>query len=124
MTWQDLRISARSLLRTPAFATTAILTLAVAIGMATSVFSILNALLLRPLPYRNAERLAMIWSVSNNSSRGPVSFDDFEDWRRNSRTIESGALFSAYYKPILTGAGEAQRLPALLVSHQYFAVMG
>ena len=124
MIWQDLKISARSLLRAPAFAATAILTLAVAIGMATSVFSIVNALLLRPLPYRNAERLAMIWSVSNNNGRGPVSFDDFEDWRRNSKTLESGALFSAYYKPILTGAGEAQRLPALLVSHQYFAVLG
>ncbi len=124
MIWQNLRISARSLLRTPAFALAGILTLAVAIGMATSVFSIVNALLLRPLPYRNAERLAMIWSVSNNSSRGPSSFDDFEDWRRDSKTLESGALFSAYYKPILTGAGQAERLTALLVSHQYFRVMG
>ena len=124
MIWQDVKVSARSLLRAPAFAAMAILTLAIAIGMATSVFSIVNALLLRPLPYRNAGRLAMIWSVSNNNSRGPVSFDDFEDWRRNSKTLESGALFSAYYKPILTGAGEAQRLAALLVSHQYFMVMG
>ena len=95
MIWQTLRISARSLLRTPAFALAGILTLAVSIGMATSVFSIVNALLLRPLPYRNAQRLAMIWSVSNNSSRGPSSFDDFEDWRRDSKTLESGALFSA-----------------------------
>jgi putative ABC transport system permease protein len=124
MIWQNLRISARSLSRTPAFAATGILTLAVAIGMSTSVFSIVNALLLRPLPYRNAQRLSMIWSVSNNSSRGPSSFDDFEDWRRDSKTLESGALFSAYYKPILTGAGQAQRLPALLVSHQNFTVLG
>jgi putative ABC transport system permease protein len=124
MIWQNLRISARSLLRTPAFAAAGILTLAVAIGMATSVFSIVNALLLRPLPYRNAQRLAMIWSVSDNTSRGPSSFDDFEDWRRDSQTLESGALFSAYYKPILTGAGQAQRLSALLVSHQYFTVLG
>jgi len=124
MIWQTLRISARSLLRTPAFALAGILTLAVSIGMATSVFSIVNALLLRPLPYRNTQRLAMIWSVSNNSSRGPSSFDDFEDWRRDSKTLESGALFSAYYKPILTGAGQAQRFSALLVSHEYFRVMG
>lgn len=124
MTWQDLRISARSLLRSPGFAVASILTLALAIGMATSVFSVVNAVLLRPLPYRNASRLAMIWSVSANSVRGPVSFDDFGDWRRDSKTIESGALFSTYYKPILTGAGQAQRLSALLVSHEYFTVMG
>ncbi|HEX4594515.1 MAG TPA: ABC transporter permease [Bryobacteraceae bacterium] len=124
MIWKDLRISARSLFRSPVFAAMSILTLAVAIGLATSVFSIVNALLIRPLPYRNADRLAMIWSVWNNSVRSPVSFDDFEDWRRNSQTIERGMLFSAYYKPILTGAGEAQRLNALLVSHEYFAVLG
>ena len=124
MLWQNLRISTRSLLRTPAFAATGILTLAVAIGMSTAVFSVVNTLLLRPLPYRNSERLAMIWSVSDTSSRNPSSFDDFEDWRRDSKTIESGALFTAYYKPILTGAGQAQRLTALLVSHQYFTVMG
>jgi len=123
MIWQNLRISARSLSRTPAFAATGILTLAVAIGMSTAVFSIVNTLLLRPLPYRHAERLAMIWSVSDTSKRDPSSFDDFEDWRRDSKTIESGALFTAYYKPILTGAGQAQRLTALLVSHLYFTVM-
>jgi putative ABC transport system permease protein len=100
-----------------------LLTLAVAIGMSTAVFSIVDALLLRPLPYRNSERLAMIWSVSDASSRNPSSFDDFEDWRRDSKTIQSGALFTAFYKPILTGAGQAQRLTALLVSHEYFRVM-
>ena len=123
MTWQDCKISARSLLRSPGFALTGILTLALGIGMATAVFSIVNALLLRPLPYRDAGRLAMIWSLSNNTIRGPVSYDDFEDWRRDSKTIESAAAFSTYYKPILTGAGQAQRLVALLVTYQYFTVM-
>jgi putative ABC transport system permease protein len=124
MLLQNLRISVRSLLRVPGFATTSILTVAVAVGMATSVFSVVNALLLRPLPYKNAGRLAVIWSSSPNGSRGPVSFDDFEDWRRDSRTLESAALYTSYYKPILSGSGSAERLSALLVSHQFFTVMG
>jgi putative ABC transport system permease protein len=123
MTLQDLRISIRSLLHAPGFASAGILTMAVALAMATSVFSILNAVLLRPLPYKNAGRLAVIWSSSDNASRGPVSFDDFEDWRHNSKTLESAALYSTYYKPVLSGAGYAERLAALVVSHQYFTVM-
>jgi putative ABC transport system permease protein len=124
MLWQNFRISVRSLVRVPGFAATSILTVAAAVGMATSVFSVVNAVLVRPLPYKNAERLAVIWTSSANSSRGPVSFDDFEDWRRDSRTLESAALYTSYYKPILSGSGSAERLSALLVSHQYFAVMG
>jgi putative ABC transport system permease protein len=120
---RDIRVSIRLLLRSPAFALTGVFTLAAAIGLSVSVFSLVNATLLRPLPYPNADRLAMIWTISHSGSRDPVSFDDFEDWRRNSRTIESGALYSAFYKPVLTGAGEARRLQALLVSHQYFTVM-
>ena len=51
----------------------------------------------------------MIWSSSDNASRDPVSFDDFEDWRHNSKTLESAALYSTYYKPVLSGAGYAER---------------
>src|SRR5580700_4867648 len=124
MIGRDIRVSIRLLLRSPAFALTGVFTLAVAIGLSVSVFSVVNAALIRPLPYPDADRLAMIWTLSHSGSRDPVSFDDFEDWRRDSKTIESGALFTAYYKPILTSAGQAQRLTALLVSHQYFTVMG
>ncbi|HEY3936089.1 MAG TPA: ABC transporter permease, partial [Bryobacteraceae bacterium] len=123
MTLRELRIAIRSLRRAPGFAVTGILTLAVAIGMTTSVFTVADALLLRPLPYENAGRLAMIWGRSIDGGRDPVSFDDFEDWRRGSTTLESAALFTSYYKPILTGPGQAERLAALLVTHEYFTVM-
>jgi putative ABC transport system permease protein len=123
MTLHDLRIAVRSLLRVPGFALTSVLTIALAVGMATSVFGVVNAVLLRPLPYKDAGRMAVIWSSSPHEARGPVSFDDFEDWRRDSKTLESAALYSSYYKPILSGAGSAERLSALLVSHQFFAVM-
>ena len=123
MGWHQLRVSIRSVFRAPGLAFAGILTIALAVGMAISVFSVVNAILLRPLAYREAGRLAVIWSSSPNDSRGPVSFDDFEDWRRDSRTLESAALYSSYFKPILSGSGDAVRLPALLVSHQYFEVM-
>lgn len=120
---QDFRIAFRSLLRTPDVALSGIATLALAIGMATSVFGVVNAILLRPLPYRNADRLGVIWSSFPHKSRGPVSYDDFDDWRRGSDSLESAAVFSSFYKPVLTGSGTAERLSCLLVSDGYFAVM-
>jgi len=113
----------RFLRRSPGFSLTIILTVAAAVGMATSVFSVLNAVLLRPLPYKDPARLASIWSASKSANRDPVSFDDFEDWRRNSKTLESAAMYSSYYQPVLSGGGAAERLTGLRVSHQYFAVM-
>src|SRR5215472_16629236 len=123
MIWQDLRIASRTLFRARGLAVGGIATLALAVGMTTSVFSVVNAVLLRPLPYRDADRLAVIWSVFSQNSRGPVSFDDFEDWHRDSKTLESAAVYQTYFHPILTGAGTAERLPCLLVSHGYFDVM-
>jgi putative ABC transport system permease protein len=121
---QDFKIAFRSLLGAPGFAAAAILTLAVAIGMATSVFTIVNALLLRPLPYAHAGQLALLWTAERSGdARGPNSFDDFTDWTRNSLTLDSAALFSSYYKPTLTGSGRAERIAALLVSHDYFHVV-
>ncbi len=122
---QDFKVALRSLLRSPGFAAAGVLTLGVAVGMATSVFTIVDALLLRPLPYTHADRLALLWTAERSGdARGPNSFDDFTDWTRDSRTLDSAALFSSYYKPILTGSGPAERLATLLVSHAYFDVMG
>lgn len=124
MIWRDWKYATRSLLRKPGFTAATVATLGLAIGMATSVFSVVNAVLLRPLPYAQADRLALLWSAGRDgNNRGPISFADFEDWRRDSRTIESAAVYTAYYKPILTGVGQPERLSALLVSHQYFTVL-
>ena len=121
---QDFKIALRSLLSAPGFAAAGVLTLAVAIGMATSVFTIVNALLLRPLPYVHADQLALLWTAERSGdARGPNSFDDFTDWTKKSLTLDSAALFSSYYKPILTGSGRAERLGSLLVSHDFFNVM-
>ena len=77
MIGRDIRVSIRLLLRSPAFALTGVFTLAVAIGLSVSVFSVVNATLIRPLPYPDADRLAMIWTLSHSGSRDPVSFDAY-----------------------------------------------
>jgi putative ABC transport system permease protein len=123
MTWQDLRIAFRSLFRAPGLALSGIVTLGLAVGMATAIFSVVNAVLLRPLPYKDAGSLAVIWASFQNETRGPVSFDDFEDWRRGSATLENAAAYTSFSHPILTGSGSAERLSSLLVTHAYFDVM-
>jgi putative ABC transport system permease protein len=120
---QDLRNAIRNLVRYPGFALTGILTLALAVGMATSIFTVVHALLLQPLPYKDPSRLARIWSVSKDNNRENVAFDDFEDWLRNSKTIESGAAFTTFYHPILSERGHAERLSSLYVTHGYFQTM-
>ena len=70
-TWQDLRIRVRLLIRTPAFSVTAALSLALGIGLNTAVFSIVNAVLLTPLPYHEPERLVMIWPVPPDGAGRP-----------------------------------------------------
>src|SRR5215469_2150791 len=107
MAWRDFRFAFRTLFRSRALAGGAIATLGLAIGMATSIFSVVNAALLRPLPYRDADRLAVIWSAFSKNGRGPVSFDDFEDWRRDCKTLESAAVYQTFFHPILTDAGTA-----------------
>ena len=119
-----MRQTLRSLVHKPDFTLAATLTLALAIGMAASVFSVVNAVLLRPLKLPAPERLALLWGVQRNGEqRGPVSFGDFEDWRLNSDVFEAAAAFTPFYKPVLTGSGQPERLSALLVSHDYFRVM-
>jgi putative ABC transport system permease protein len=119
-----MRQTFRSLVHKPGFTLAATLTLALAIGMAASVFSVVNAVLLRPLRLPEPERLALIWGAQRNGEqRGPVSFGDFEDWRVNSHAFEAAAAFTPFYKPVLTGASQPERLSALLVSHEYFRVL-
>src|SRR5690348_4093631 len=92
---QDLRYGVRSLRANPGVTTVALLSLALAIGANTAIFSVVNAVLLRTLPYKDPNRIAMLWVTStlNSAHEMNVSLPNFEDWKTRSRTFEELAAF-------------------------------
>src|SRR5712692_4648535 len=123
---QDLRYGARTMRRSPGFTTTAVLTLALSIGANTAIFSVVNAVLLRPLPYRDPDRLAMLWSVlrSPDLTLGEVetAYLNFEDGRRQTRAFEDLAIL-ARESSILGGTEEPERIVVRRVSANFFSVL-
>ena len=107
--WRDGRHSLRLLTRSPLFSATAVLTLALGIGGSTALFSIVFAVLLRPLPYHNPDQLVRIWesSPTQGNERSPVSIGNFNDWRSRSRAFANFALFEVDSEPIVLGIGDA-----------------
>ncbi len=121
---RDFRHAFQTLLRERGFSLACIATLALAIAVATTVFSAVNSVLLRPLDLPQPDRLALLWAVERSGdTRGVVSFADFEDWRKNTRAFKSAAAYTSYDKPVLTGKGPPERLSSLHVSHGYFKVL-
>jgi predicted permease len=121
---ENIRYSFRSLRRNPAFTITAIVTLALGIGANTAIFSVLNGVVLAPLPYRDPDRLVII-ALFNRASGYPtdLSYPDFLDWQRSSRSFEQIAAF----KPQgfdLTSPGTAQHLDGNEVSSTFFSTLG
>jgi putative ABC transport system permease protein len=121
---QDLRFGARMLVRNPGFAVVAILTLALVIGATSAIFSTVNAALLKRLPYKDPERLVLLWGTdAAGNRRGQISFTNLEDWRRQSASFEEMVAFSGNEKLILTGKEEPEQIAAIRVSEGYFALM-
>jgi predicted permease len=125
MLGKDLRYAARSLRKSPGFAAVAVLTLALGIGANTAIFSVVNAVLLRALPYPQPERLVELWGNVKRArvERRGTSFADYLDWKRQSQSFEGMALFINATQT-LTGTDEPERLPAEFVGHGYFEMLG
>jgi predicted permease len=123
-TWQDLRFSLRVLLKKPAFTAIAVLTLALGIGANTAIFSVVNSLLLRPLPFSDPDSLVQIWesNVRRGRSEMPASYPDFADWRDHGAAFEQVAAYSDWSFN-LTG-GEPERIRGELVSPAFFPMLG
>lgn len=121
---RDIRHAARSLWRTPGFSLAVILTLALGIGGNTAVFSVVDQLLLRPLPYPDGGQLVMVEeSFAGLDSHADVSPANWLDWQRESRTVQRFAAWrSTSYT--LTGADEPRRVSAQLVSSEFFPLLG
>ena len=121
--FQDLRFGARMLLKQPGFTLLAVFTLAIGIGANTALFSVVNGVLLNPLPYPQPEQLVTLHQSKPNFETGAIPYPNFLDWRKENQTfaamaISRGSSFS------LIGMGEAERVTGRRVSAEFFSVLG
>jgi putative ABC transport system permease protein len=124
--WQDLRFGLRMLLKNPGFTSIAILTLALGIGANTAIFSVFNAVLLRPLPFREPERVVMVWQkrpAAAGGDRTPISVADLLDLRAQSKSFDEFAAFTSGNLNF-TGADMPEQVRFASVTANFFAVLG
>jgi len=123
---QDLRYGARRLARTPGFTAVAALTLALGIGANTAIFSVVDAVLLRPMPYGDPERLVLVWDRMERSAieRAPVSSPDLADFRRLAEGFAGFAATNNVNEVALTGDGPPEQIKVANVTADFFDVLG
>ncbi|HEY8227373.1 MAG TPA: ABC transporter permease [Pyrinomonadaceae bacterium] len=123
---QDVRYGLRTLLKQPTFTAVAIITLALGIGANTAIFSVVNAVILRPLPYADADRLVMLWGTTakDGNQEQPFSFADFDDLHSQSKSFTNLTAVSPIWNFTLTGGGEPEPVQGLFVSHDLFDMLG
>ena len=119
---QDVRYAFRTLRKSPGFTAVAVLTLALGIGANTAIFSLVNGVLLQPLPYRSPDRLAMVWEKSRDGSPENVGYATYLDWKAQSKSFELLAIYSSW-QPVLQ-VGEPEQLNGLRVTSNYFRTLG
>src|SRR5512142_2129502 len=113
--WQDVRYGFRTLVKRPGFTVVVTLSLALGIGGTTAIFSLINAVLLQPLPYRSPDRLVYLWEQSPQHDSYRVSAATFRDWQQQSQAFEEMALIQPA-SLTLTGVDQPERLEAGRVS--------
>lgn len=122
--WSDIKFALRQLRRSPGFTIVALSTLALGIGVTAAIFSVMNAVLLRPLAFSNSEQLVQLWdSYDNKNNAAPVSYPNFLDWRDWNHSFSGIAAFteSSY---VLTGAGDPVHLEGVAASANLFQILG
>jgi putative ABC transport system permease protein len=119
----DLRFAVRQLRKSPGFTTVAVLTLALGIGANTTMFTAINAVLLRPLPYSQPDRLVQILEAARRESPSVVAYPDFLDWQQQTKLFAEMAAYQlAAFN--LTGADESERVPGLRITANFFRTLG
>ena len=121
---RDVRYGLRVLAKSHVFTMVAVFTLALGVGANTAIFSVVNELLLRPLPFRDAERLAMVWEVTpEGRHQNTTSRANFRTWREQSTTFEDLAAFSDQ-RLNMTGEGEPEEVSVQMATPELFSVLG
>ncbi|MBN2368991.1 MAG: ABC transporter permease, partial [Vicinamibacteria bacterium] len=124
--FQDVRAAVRMLGRRPIFTLAVVSVMSLAIGANTAVFSVMRAVLLRPLPYENPSRLVVVWErvTRLGLDRNLVSPSNYSDWKRRSRVFKSMGAYTELFL-ILTGdGGEAERVPGISATPSLFMTLG
>jgi predicted permease len=120
---QDFRYGLRQLRKNPVFAATAVLILALGLGAATAIFSAVNPILFRPLPYPHPARLAMVWERNNDGNSNYVTFGTYYGLMERSRVFQALAVIKPW-QPTVTGPAQPERLEGQRVSFAYFRALG
>jgi predicted permease len=121
--WQDMRYGLRVLLKNPGFTAIAVLTLALGIGANTALFSVVNGVLLNPLPYPNPDQLLAVYARTAAFGENSISYPNFLDWHKDNHSFSAfGAFRSEEYN--LTGAGEPERLHGHMITADFFTALG
>jgi putative ABC transport system permease protein len=121
--WQDVQYGVRMLVKNPGFTVVSVLALALGIGANTAIFSVVNAVLLRPLPYTDPDRLAHVLRTQPPIMRGPISRPDYMEWQSQQKVFQG---IAAYYPEAynLTGIDEAERIAGARVTESFFQLFG
>jgi putative ABC transport system permease protein len=122
--WSDIRISLRQLRDAPGFTALAAITLALGIGANSAIFALVDAALIRPLPFPNADRLVMVWERTANFPRGVVSSRDFDDWEERNRSFDAMAGVFNYARRLSTPDGNVEEIPAQQVTPRFLDLLG
>jgi predicted permease len=121
--WQDIRYGIRMLAKKPGFTLVAVLTLTLGIGANTAMFSVVNGVLLNPLPFPHPDQLVVLYESKVHFENGAISYPNFLDWQKDNRSFESMAGFRSAEVSI-TGSGESERVTAQMLSADFFGILG
>jgi putative ABC transport system permease protein len=122
--WHDIRYGLRTLGRSPGFLAVAVLTLALGIGANTAIFSVVDAVLLRPLPFRAPDQLVALFETESAPGSYPLAGADYLDWRAQNQTFEDMATYSYQENFNASGAGEPERAIVVETQSNFFSMLG
>ena len=122
--WLDLRYSTRTLAKNLGFMLVAVLTLSLGIGANTAIFSVVNAVLLKPLPFRQPEKVVALWQTETAPGSYPLTGEDYTDWRTQNSTFEDMSLFSWPQNYNASGAEGAEGAQVVRTQDNFFNLLG